>query len=199
MKTISERKFGIVDGLLIVAASATGFAATHTMTPNINIYTIWNAYLNSSKGGMSFRLVAATFAEFGTFLIMPTLMAWTTACLLLRLRFPRPSGRKIVRQPGAMASLVTTTAIVCSLGVTVVAFTIARPDRSHRIQNLYNAISFASLQTGAAVLWCWATMLISGQWRPEPTWIDRLGRCAGFTWIAMAAMYAYVQLKLLAN
>jgi hypothetical protein len=42
----------------------------------------------------------------------------------------------------------------------------------------------------AAVAGAWLTLLMAGWWRPERSWIDRLGRALGFTWIAVELAYA---------
>ena len=39
---------------------------------------------------------------------------------------------------------------------------------------------------GIAVLVSWITLLAGRQWRPRPTWADRLGRALGFCWILAA-------------
>ena len=37
---------------------------------------------------------------------------------------------------------------------------------------------------GAAVASSWMLLLVSGQWRPERSWVDRAGRALGWFWIA---------------
>jgi hypothetical protein len=46
-------------------------------------------------------------------------------------------------------------------------------------------------RAGAAVFWCWLTMALSGRWRPEPTWVDRLCRLLGFARLAVALLFVY--------
>ena len=36
----------------------------------------------------------------------------------------------------------------------------------------------------AAVIGGWLGLRLAGRWRPDPGWIDRLGRILGWTWIA---------------
>jgi hypothetical protein len=36
----------------------------------------------------------------------------------------------------------------------------------------------------AAVAGIWSLLICDRRWRPEPTWIDRLGRCLGIYWLA---------------
>ena len=37
---------------------------------------------------------------------------------------------------------------------------------------------------GTAIAASWILLLVSGQWRPERSWIDRAGRVLGWFWIA---------------
>src|SRR5262245_54032501 len=37
-------------------------------------------------------------------------------------------------------------------------------------------------RVGFAVSGAWLTLWLSGRWRPERTWIDRLGRVMGWLW-----------------
>jgi len=38
---------------------------------------------------------------------------------------------------------------------------------------------------GVAVASSWVLLLVSRQWRPERSWIDRAGRALGWFWIAI--------------
>ena len=37
----------------------------------------------------------------------------------------------------------------------------------------------------------WLTLSLNRRWRPEPTWLDRLGRALGLYWIACGGMLAF--------
>jgi hypothetical protein len=39
-----------------------------------------------------------------------------------------------------------------------------------------------------AVVVAWVILLLSGRWRSEPSWIDRLGRALGVFWIVWAVL-----------
>ena len=43
---------------------------------------------------------------------------------------------------------------------------------------------------GIAVAAVWLVLALSGRWRPEKSWIDRLGRMLGVTWIAISFLTA---------
>jgi hypothetical protein len=45
---------------------------------------------------------------------------------------------------------------------------------------------------GFGVVVAWITLVLVGRWRPEPTWLDRLGRAVGIVWILMAQLTWFV-------
>jgi hypothetical protein len=47
-----------------------------------------------------------------------------------------------------------------------------------------------SAPCGWTVAAIWLLLALSGRWRPEPSWIDRLGRLLGVVWIACAILVA---------
>jgi hypothetical protein len=57
---------------------------------------------------------------------------------------------------------------------------IIRAIHVHMIQRGYAA---------AAVAGAWLVLALAGWWRPEPGWIDRLGRVLGFLWIVPYLVY----------
>ena len=38
---------------------------------------------------------------------------------------------------------------------------------------------------GLAVLASWVTLVAGRRWRPEPSWVDRLGRALGLLWVLL--------------
>jgi hypothetical protein len=41
---------------------------------------------------------------------------------------------------------------------------------------------------GWAAAVSWFTLVLTGRWRPEPSWVDRWGRALGCSWIILAPM-----------
>src|SRR5262249_36756626 len=128
--------------------------------------------------------------ELSSVFVIPGLVAWTVACLLLRLRRPRPPWRRLSRQPGTMACLIATVAIGLSAAFGAIGW-VMEDQRDDAIEWLAVQSLAVPPQPGAAVFWCWVTMALSGRWRPEPTWLDRLCRLLGLAWLTMALLFTY--------
>ena len=45
-----------------------------------------------------------------------------------------------------------------------------------------------SVLLSAVLLSCWAILALGKRWSPEPTWIDRMGRFLGASWIGLGAL-----------
>jgi hypothetical protein len=134
-------------------------------------------------------------------LAAPHLAALTIATLVVRMQPPRPPLRRLVRQPGTVACMVALAVLVviaCWVGMTT-AMGRALEFTEHAKKGIEHSrgklgvyplngkilvaygdrIAFA---IAGAWLWRW----ISGRWRPEPTWVDRLGRATGWIWLILA-------------
>ena len=44
---------------------------------------------------------------------------------------------------------------------------------------------------GYAVAATWVVLAASGRWRPEKSWVDRLGRALGLAWICITALVSF--------
>jgi hypothetical protein len=89
-----------------------------------------------------------------------------------------------------MACLIATVAIGLSAALGAIGWVTA-DQRGDSLGWLVGQNIAVSPRIGAAVLWCWVTMALSGRWRPEPVWLDRLCRLLGFAWLAMALVFTY--------
>src|SRR5262249_20666667 len=123
---------------------------------------------------------------------LPHLSAWTVAVLIMHLRPPRPSFGRLMRRPGAVACLASfafALIIAGMLAIIAVEANFVGPgerliDLPRRPIMVY-VVLYCKL-IGIAVAGAWLALAASGRWRPEPTWIDRLGRALGLTWIAVS-------------
>jgi hypothetical protein len=132
--------------------------------------------------------------------LLPPLLAVASLTVLgLRLRRPRPPGRQLLRQPGTVACAVSSLFLIPA-ALAVLASHL-RPGRSmavawtRTVQDLSpEYFTGAATAIGLAVSVSWLVMVASHCWRPEPGWIDRLGRLLGAGWIGMIPGGLYVAL-----
>jgi hypothetical protein len=93
---------------------------------------------------------------------------WSLALPLVRLRRPRPPVVEALIQPGAIVGLV----IFLNLWgyLTLAYFQIFPPP-----QVLVST-------WGGGIALAWVVLAILGRWKPEASWIDRMGRGLGVCW-----------------
>jgi hypothetical protein len=196
----TPRKFLLSDAILLVAATAVGFAVFKpyqaTMTP-----VDWTPVASGGSGftgwikGLWTCLVLAS----------PFAMVWTLAVLILRLRHPRARWSRLLRQPGLIAGLVAALVLAYRLlgFATLYVRVHGQPNLSvWNVQNtggggyrskwprnylLFDTDHFLNTMgmIGLAVACGWMLLLASGRWRPERSWIDRAGRVLGWYWIVI--------------
>jgi hypothetical protein len=101
---------------------------------------------------------------------MTATLSTTLAALIYRLRRPRPRWRRLVRQPGMAAVLTAVIVWLASLPLVVLEPDLGRP----------------AVLAGFGITARWGLLRLSRRWRCEPSWVDRLGRLVGITWIALS-------------
>jgi hypothetical protein len=71
-----------------------------------------------------------------------------------------------------------------------------KPKSGQALTTLWNLSANVALpyENAIAVAIAWAVLWRSGNWRPEPTWIDRLGRALGVIWIGSALLFKVVHI-----
>ena len=84
-----------------------------------------------------------------------------------------------MRQPGFIATI--STFIVLVLGVMPIAGSMVVMKWRDWGENLALLVQLA---VGPAVAAAWMVQALAGRWRPERSWVDRLGRVLGAYWIA---------------
>jgi hypothetical protein len=194
MRTDVTRKFRVTDGMILVAATAVGLAVSRAITPDeMSFVRIWESATKPLNVRWSPLFIAQSTAELCTVFVVPSLVTWTLACLLLRLGKPRLPWRRLTRQPGWMACLIATSAIGITASVSVIA-RVSAVEKYDELAWVAQQVMIGSIQTGMAVFWCWVTMSSSGRWRPESSLIDRLSRLLGLFWLALAVVFAYANL-----
>jgi hypothetical protein len=110
-----------------------------------------------------------------------SLLMWTSvACLLLRLRQPRPPLGRLINQPGTSACL---TAAIASGLLHLLALSSPTRFVSHLIGSAFLG--------GFAVLAVWVVQKFGGDLEPESGWVDRLGVALGFGWVALFGFFCF--------
>lgn len=159
------RPFTILDAMILVAATAVGLALARTI--------VGDAIMMPRSPMWVARPI--------TYL----LLAWTLAFLPLRLRNPRPPLRRLMRQPGMVACAAVAVVVLidatswgtywAKAGPRTAGLMLERFWRGH------------SQHPGPAVAVAWLGLALGRRARPEPGWIDRIGRFIGVLWLLTLA------------
>lgn len=158
------RRFTILDGMILIGATAGGLALARAMMdagPR-------------TRGGRNWLIENVTY----------TLLVCTVGCLLVRLQDPRPSLRRLMCQPGMAAC--SAAVLATAIGITTWSIRWALLDsQNDMLRMLLPPVYWPghSHHVGQAVAAAWLGLLLSRRWRPEPGWIDRFGRSIGVLWL----------------
>jgi hypothetical protein len=163
--------------MLFIAALALGTFAIRTTFPDMRI--LWSKLIRDDPPGYwylwAFQVSLSVVSVYLEFL--------TPAILIIRLRQPHPSLRRLGRQPGLIACVVVTVALALD-SVRVASIW----SRGSGILWVPTVLVDYAQHVGFALMGGWIALLLSGRWRSEPGWVDRLGRLLGINWIAVAVL-----------
>jgi hypothetical protein len=170
-----RRRFNLVDGLIVTAATATTLALLRD-APDWSHHV----FTGGNFGGYLHPPLALRLAARAIYILPP----WTVAVFLLGLRQPRPPLRRLILQPGMAAC----GAVVLWLGLKtllLLAMMIGEPWKRRMVRSyLGDGVALVSW-AAPAVAGAWLILAISGRWRPVRGWIDRCGRAIGVSWLAL--------------
>lgn len=161
------RKLSVLDAMILVAATAGWLTALRIMRIEINLRT----YLHPDEYGL-LRYVQRPIGL--------ALLFLSVALFLIRLRPPRPSRRRLWRQPGFAAAAAVLLGVAIK-ALSVIVLNQAVPGRS--IRTLDEILRGSSAYCGPAVAGAWFALIVTRRWRAEPGGIDRLGRVLGACWL----------------
>jgi hypothetical protein len=173
------RPFNVGDAMIAVAAVAAALALVRMI---VGYYVrTWNIIPFGELSG--FRdwwmyltrhpWVVGGVAACGFSALMVLLLAASLAFLAMRMRQPSPPLEELVRQPG-MAAVEAMWAGVFA-GVVLDSYGLPA--------------AFGILAIGLPVPAAWAALAWTGRWRPEPGWIDPIGRRIGVWWCILVGFY----------
>ena len=186
------RHFTIGDGLVLTAAAAVSLERLTGMgwfarfpsdlawswqkTSQVGIWPPWDLLFDASLQELRTEIAVRLVDDVLIQLLGCLSVGFMVAQPLLRLRHPRPEPRQLIRQSGFVACMV-------SMGAALAAFAIVGSDWFSE-----SALSLGPIRiVGLLLLWI---VLGLPPWRTEASWIDRLGRFAGWGWIVAIAAHA---------
>lgn len=168
MRAPARRRFGLLDAMLLVAAMAVWLAATRHLGSKTNLRSIWYV-------GNPGDLIRIVHDQIGLLLFL-----LSSACLLIRLRRPRPARRRLWCQPG----LAACAAAVLGVMIKAMAVVISNHARLGGWGLLDVQVFWSHWPcSGPAVAGAWLALIVAGCWRAERSGIDRLGRVLGACWL----------------
>jgi hypothetical protein len=126
--------------------------------------------------------------------VEPCALTLGLAIGLLRLKRPRPSRDRLFRQPGFVPIVVTAVygllaaIILTMLFIVDFVFGLEIHAFAHRSELFMVALFPPLYLFGFVVVAVWIALWISGVWRAERSWIDRVGRALGAYWVANSVL-----------
>lgn len=171
-----RRKFTILDGMVLIAASAPAILLwTWQLDYHLKVLSLidWRSLLDPYYWHtfmFGTRPFALQLFLLGAEFWFPILVFWTFAVFGLRWLRPRPAWPELARQPGISACGAASLAMFAMLWFT------------------YFKVDLPPYVVPGAVGLAWLGLGLSRAWPSEPTWIDRLGRLLGVAWLGTAPL-----------
>ncbi len=180
------RRITIADAMLLVMGTAIGIAWTRYWL--LLEQDSYEAGLDRLTGFARNMRLARWWAEALSCCILSLSVTW----MVVRLRKPRLSIRRLSRQPGFVSTTAALTAFAVDSFFDITAwmtgliqvFDAPRWSLAWWGDVWEDMILSLCLRTlCAAVVVAWLLLAISGRWRREPGWIDGIGTALGFYWL----------------
>jgi hypothetical protein len=167
----SRRGFSLADAMILIAATALAFGWLRMPENRPSFYDDGRIIENLRP----FTMVGAAFAA-----------TWGLGVIAIRLRPPRPGGRKWKLRPGFVACLAATLGGLVKLAT----HSTWRASLNFRFTTWFVPTILGQLIEPAAmaVAGAWLVLWLAGIWRREKTWIDNLGIAVGASWIALEVL-----------
>jgi hypothetical protein len=162
----------LLDAMILVAATAVGLAFARTY-----FREYFQARPLREHDWLRWTIVAGSLQSIN---YLPVLASWSVAMVVLRLRLPRPRLRSLAVRPGWLATCSAVTGMLLGALTLMV--------KHQKGVGGWLKVELFAYPIGAAVVAAWVNLAICGRWRPEPEWIDRLGRIVGACWVAMMVL-----------
>ena len=188
---IRGRKFGVYDSMMSIAGIALmlAYVKHNAIILLEQLMGLWNAiaaylgvispmpYRTRQFLMKSMEIYWSTALWYGVQAAEQMILIMTPVFLFMRVRWPRPSIRALLRQPGTVAGLAVTFGFIWVNGW------------MHRLFfGRINDGTAAAVAVGGTVLLAWTCLLLGRKWEAERSWLDRIGRILGATAIAVGTI-----------
>ncbi len=123
----------------------------------------------------------------------PPLATWTVTIAFLRLLPPRPPFHRLALEPGfaACGTIAVLFALECASYLAIegarqrgIAWSVLSDATG--LASMLNAHAVARDEYPVAIATAWGLLFLLRRCRPQPSWIDRVGRGVGLCWIVRA-------------
>jgi hypothetical protein len=164
------RKATILDGVILVAATAAGLTLART---GITAFG-WGASTDRID-----RLAG------GTRLVSCLALGLSVGLFPIRFRRPRPSLREISQQPGMIAcsAVCLSVFIGAIVAIPTIVLAFSKPvSYTHELKNILVSV-MSNAHIAHSVAAAWMAQLLTATWRAEKGWIDQTGQTLGIFWI----------------
>jgi serine/threonine protein kinase len=168
----------VSDARIVIATTVAGLALIQATPPSYPEELI-RLFQNQPPGPIPSALLWVVGS-------LPCVVMWMLGLLALRSRRPRPDLRRLALEPGTAACGIA------ALGMTVAGFltflVLTIPGNWRGAPSLLlRLMPLTSYMAAVPVVAAWGLLAATGQWRPEPTWIDRAGRALG-AWLILVVL-----------
>jgi hypothetical protein len=189
-----RRRMTLLDAILLVGSAAIGMGLFQLSRRDLFKGWIWIADQGLPDLHTWSTTQALVTCSDLTVYLLPLVIPWTLLLLVLRMRPPRPIGRRIWRQPGMAACLAAVLGWFWTIFPLLLAMNVEYVARSRRsITPTDWAQKYLSdelfMYIGLAIAATWFVQYLSGRWRRPADWIDRMGRVLGSLWILIGLVW----------
>jgi hypothetical protein len=145
-----------------------GFRRPHEPSPEpVGSYPVWIAIMRC-EANLSVGLAVAS------------------AGMVLVIVARQGPARRVWREPGTVACVVAVAALgLCALEETSRAIRYGTGPWGSPFDPFPNSWPLFEVRISLAVLGAWVVMAAMGRWKRSRTWVDRVGRAAGWLWLAV--------------
>ena len=112
---------------------------------------------------------------------------WMVALLVVRYRRSRPRRARLARRPGHVACVAAVVAL--GMGGLDELTQLVTPHHVEIPFSFYQVWIKLSVRVGPTVAGAWLLLALSGRWRADRGWMDRLGRLLGACWIGWILLW----------